>query len=168
VRYYEYHKGYGYLMTAWAEVHKQVVGAFAAGWHAPAPHAWDELMADDLELTQPLLRNGQGRVLWQQEVARLLALLPDLHGEVIGWAGRGDLVFIDIRLTARLGGKPLGFRAVDRLRVDPAGVVRDRQSFFDPAPVALTLARRPAAWWSWWRSGLGPLLGRRRFLKEIP
>jgi hypothetical protein len=156
-------------MTAWPSVHERVVEAFAAGWRRPEPHAWDDLLAEHVELTQPLLRNGRGRALWQQEVARLLAFLPDLRGEVIGWAGRDDIVFIDIRLNATAGGKPLSFRAVDRLRLDSAGTVVSRESFFDPAPVATALMYRPVTWWSWWRSGLGPLLGRRRFLstKEI-
>jgi SnoaL-like protein len=154
-------------MTDWAALHEQVVEAFAAGWREPGPHAWDALLAEDIELTQPLLRAGRGRALWQREVARLLAFLPDLRGEVIGWAGREDLVFITLRLTATLEGNPLAFDVVDRLHVDPAGVVRRRESFFDPTPVAMEVARRPGAWPSWWRSGLGPLLSRRHFLKEI-
>lgn len=151
-------------MTAWPNVHEKVVEAFAAGWRRPDPHAWDDLLAEDVALVQPLLRCGRGRALWQREVARLLAFLPDLRAEVINWAGRDDLVFIELQLSATAGGKPLTFRAVDRLHIDPAGVVVRRESFFDSAPVAMVLAGRPAAWWSWWQSGLGPLLGRRRFL----
>lgn len=152
-------------MTRGAQ-HEQAVEAFVKGWHRPGPHAWDELLAPDIALNQPLLRCGRGRELWQQEIGRLLVFLPDLHGEVLGWAGAEDRVFIHIRLTATLGGKPLSFEAVDLLRLDPSGVVVARDSFFDPMPVAAVLARRPSAWWSWWRSGLGPLLGRRKFFTE--
>lgn len=42
----------------------------------PRPHAWDDLLAADVELVQPLLLGGKGRERWQREVARLLAFLP--------------------------------------------------------------------------------------------
>ncbi|WP_031470517.1 nuclear transport factor 2 family protein [Sciscionella sediminilitoris] len=151
---------------SWAALHEQAVEAFAKGWRRPEPHAWDGLLAPDIELTQPLLRCGRGRQLWQREIARLLAFLPDLHGEVLDWAGAEERLFIQLRLTATLGGKPLSFVAVDRLRLDPNGVAVARESFFDPAPVAAMLARRPSTWLPWWRSGLGPLLGRRKFLSD--
>lgn len=154
-------------MPDWAEIHEQVVEAFATGWRDPDPHAWDQLLADDVALRQPLLQNGRGRALWQQEVGRLLEFLPDARGEVLRWAGRGDAVFIELRVDATLAGRPLSFTAVDRLRIDPAGVVQQRDSFFDPAPVAAVVVRRPSAWWSWWRSGLGPMPARRRFLEEF-
>lgn len=151
-------------MTPWPDIHRRVVEAFAAGWQRPHPHAWDELLAEDVVLGQPLLRSGNGLRLWQQEVDRLLTFLPDIHGEVSSWAGRDDVVFIRIRLSATAGGKPLSFTAVDQLHLDAAGVVVGRESFFDPTPVLTTLLKRPRTWGAWWRSGLGPLLGRRRFL----
>jgi len=45
-----------------------------------------------------------------------------------------------------------------------------RESFFDSVPVAAILLRRPRSWLPWWRSGVGPLLWRRRLLRpvEIP
>ncbi|MFI7671986.1 nuclear transport factor 2 family protein [Nocardia sp. NPDC049526] len=154
-------------MAVWARTHEEVVEAFAAGWRHPDPHAWDELLADDVDLRQPFLRKGHGRDLWQQEAQRLLTFLPDARSEVLGWAGRTDMVFIEIRIDATLAGRPSSFQAIDRLRIDSTGLVLQRDSFFDPGPVALTVVRRPSAWWPWWRSGLGPLLVRRRFLKEL-
>lgn len=143
---------------------ERVVMAFAEGWKTPHPHAWDDLLAVDIALTQPLLRSGVGRALWQDEVARLLSFLPDLTGEVLSWAGRGNVVFIDIVCTATLGGRPLSFRAVDRLTLGPDGRVTHRESFLDPLPVMTAAVTRPGAWLPWWRSGLGPLPGRQRFL----
>jgi hypothetical protein len=133
-------------MSDWPSVHNQVVELFATSWERPHPHAWDDLVAEDAEFVQPLLRSGRGRAIWQDEARRLLALAPDLRGDVVAWAGRDDVVFIDVQLSATVGGKPLTFRSFDKLRISPDGLVLHREAFFDPLPVALTLLRRPAGW----------------------
>lgn len=148
----------------WPATHRTVLEVFAKGWRQPDPHAWDEFLAEDVELVQPLLRDGRGRALWHEEMRRLLTFAPDLRAEVLSWAGHEDVVFIDLRITATVGGAPLSFRAFDRLVIDTSGTVLRRESFFDPAPVAVSLLRRPRTWWPWWRSGVGPFLGRRRIL----
>jgi hypothetical protein len=145
----------------------RAVQLFAAGWRTPEPHAWDDLLASDVELRQPLLRAGRGLSFWHIEMSRLLAFIPDLHGEVLSWAGRGDTLFIELELRGTAGGKPVSLHVVDRLTLaDTATVVR-RDSFFDPMPLAATLARRPRAWLPWWRSGMGPLLWRRKVLRKV-
>lgn len=149
-------------------VHEAVVDAFAAGWAAPHPHAWDDLLHEDVVLRQPLLADGRGRDVWQRELTRLLAFLPDLRGQVLSWAGRQDVVFIDIACSGTAAGRPLEFRAVDRLTITAEGTVIQRDSFFDPLPLAVELARRPTAWMTWWRSGVGPLLARRKLLEKRP
>ncbi len=147
------------------EVHEQVVDAFARGWLDPTPDAWDELLDADVVLNQPFLRCGRGAQLWRDEVARLLAFLPDVRGEVLSWAGRDDVVFIHMRVSGTAGGRELTFTATDRLELDLSrGVVVRRDSYLDPTPVAATLLTRPGAWLPWWRSGVGPVLGRRKFL----
>ena len=150
--------------TGWPHAHRRVLAAFARGWNAPEPHAWDGLMAESIELNQPLLQPGTTRKTWHEEAQRLLTLLPDIRGEVVAWAGHEDLMFIELRLSATLGGKPLNFRAVDKLWLTPTGTVLRRDSFFDSGPLILAMLRRPSAWLPWWRSGLGPFLARRRFI----
>ncbi|GAA3049505.1 hypothetical protein GCM10010464_12190 [Pseudonocardia yunnanensis] len=147
--------------TVPSAVHRQVVGLFAAGWRQPDPHAWDELLADDVDLHQPLMADGVGRVHWQQEFARLQAFLPDLRGEIAGWAASDDTIYVDVHCVATAGGLPLQFRALDRLTVTPDGTVTRRDSFFDPTPLVRALLMRPAAWAAWWRSGVAPFAGRR-------
>src|SRR5439155_21725051 len=110
-------------MSDWPCVHERVVELFAAGWDRPQPHAWDELLAEDAEFVQPLLRSGRGRALWHEEARRLLALAPDLRGDVLAWAGRDDVVFVDVRLTATVGGKPLALRSFDKLWISLDGLV---------------------------------------------
>ncbi|MGI6873780.1 nuclear transport factor 2 family protein [Amycolatopsis sp. 3B14] len=149
-------------MTDWTAVHEKAVAAFAEGWARPHPQAWDALLAEDVELNQPMVPPTRGRQGWGREAERLLGFLPDLRGEVLSWAGREDRLFIELRLSGTLRGKPLAFRAVDELWLTADGRVTRRDSFFDSMPVAMAVAGRPGAWPAWWRSGLGPLIGRRR------
>lgn len=149
-------------MTDWPEVHARVVETFAKGWSNPHPHAWDDFLAEDVELIQPLLADGAGIEHFRAETRRLLALAPDISGEVLSWAAREDVVFIDLRLNATIGGAPISFRTFDQLRISPDGMLLRREAFFDPSPVALALLRRPSSWLPWWRSGIGPLAARRR------
>jgi hypothetical protein len=148
----------------WPSVHGRVLASFAKGWDTPDPYAWDGLMAENIELNQPLLQPGTTRQTWHEEAQRLVTLLPDIHGVVVGWAGHEDLLFIELRLSATLGGKHLEFRAVDKLWLTPNGTVLRRDSFFDSAPLIQAVFRRPSSWLPWWRSGLGPFMARRRFL----
>jgi hypothetical protein len=148
----------------WPAVHRQVVETFAKGWAHPGPGAWDEILGEDVELNQPMLPRTKGREMWQEEGDRLLSLLPDLRGDVLSWAGRDDLLFIELELSATLGGKPFAFRAVDKIWITSSGEIARRDSFFDSGPIAQVMLRRPTAWLPWWRSGLGPFLGRRRFV----
>jgi hypothetical protein len=150
--------------TGWASAHERVLAAFAKGWDTPEPHAWDNLMAENIILNQPLLQPGTTRKTWHDEAQRLVTLLPDIRGEIVSWAGHEDVIFIELRLTATLGRKPLDFRAVDKLWLTPTGTVLRRDSFFDSGPLIQAVLRRPSAWLPWWRSGLGPFLSRRRFL----
>jgi hypothetical protein len=112
------------------------------GDHAPG----DALLAEDAELVQPLLRSGRGAACWQEEARRLLRFAPDLRGDVTAWVGRDDVVFIDVRLSATLGGRPLVVHSFDKLRITPEGRVTSRVAAFDVTPVVLTLLLRPTAW----------------------
>lgn len=145
-------------------VHHRVVDRFAAGWREPHPHAWDELLDEEVELRQPLMPDGVGRAHWQREFARLQALLPDLRGEVLRWAGQDDTVYVGIRCRATVGGQPLQFQAVDRLTITPDGTVTARVSYLDPYPLVRALLTRPRSWGPWWRSGVAPLAVRRALI----
>jgi hypothetical protein len=153
--------------TDWAPIHERVVEQFRTGWDKPDPHAWDGFLGEQMEFVQPMLRRGTGPRLWWEEAARTLALVPDLRADVLAWAGVDDTVFLHLRFSGTLAGKPLTWEAVDLLRVAPDGTAVFRESFFDSVPVAAELVRRPAAWLRWWRSGVGPLFARRRLLRAV-
>jgi len=154
-------------MTNWPMIHEKVVDQFRAGWDRPEPHAWDAFADETMRFVQPMLRDGIGPDVWWEESSRTLALLPDLRADVLNWAGVEETLFIHIRFSATLAGKPLTWEAIDLLRVTPQGAAVFRESFFDSVPVAATLIRRPRAWPRWWRSGVGPLFWRRRLLRPV-
>lgn len=155
-------------MTDWPKVHERVVEKFAKGWAQPHQHAWDDMLHTDVELIQPLLDDVTGRERFGQEVRRLLALAPDISGEVLDWAGQDDVLFIDLRLTGTVGRAPVSFSTLDKLRITPDALVIRREAHFDPTPIALKLLTHPSAWAPWFRSGLAPLTARRRLLPGRP
>ncbi|SNR78792.1 SnoaL-like domain-containing protein [Haloechinothrix alba] len=152
--------------TDWSKVHEQVVETFAGGWADPHVHAWDDLLSEDVELTQPLLADATGLDSYHDEVRRLLTLAPDVRGDVLTWAGRSDVVFIELRITGTAGRARVDFRTFDKLHITRSAVVVRREAFFDPLPVAKALLTHPSSWLPWWHSGIGPLTGRRRFLRR--
>ena len=97
------------------------VAGFAEGWRAPTgPDAFVEhfraLLAPDIRLIQPQLPTVVGHRAFAEEfVAPLFALIPDLHGEVERWAAREDGLYIELTLSGTLAGRPLSWRACDRL-----------------------------------------------------
>ncbi|GAB3984731.1 hypothetical protein GCM10029978_095200 [Actinoallomurus acanthiterrae] len=149
-------------MADWHGVHEKVVAGFAASWDRPEPHAWDDLLAEDVELNQPLLPRMKGRQQWREEAGRLLALLPDLRSDVLSWTGDADILFIEHRLSATVGRVPARIPAVDKIWITDSGKVLRRDAFFDPLSFAQLVLRQPSMWLPWWRSGLEPLAGRRR------
>lgn len=140
------------------------VAAFAEGWQAPHPHAWDDLLADEVTLVQPLLRNRVGRHALAEEYGRLIELIPDLKGEVTRWAADGRAVRISLILTGTLGRSPLHLQVTDQLTLDDDGLISYRRATFNPLPAVALLARQPVMWKHWWSSGVGPVLIRRKFL----
>jgi hypothetical protein len=147
------------------DVVRRFVDAFAEGWRAPHPHAWDDLLADGLVLRQPLLPHRHGKHALAQEYAGLLQLLPDLRGQVTDWTASGNddeaTVAIELELTATLGRRKIVLPLVDVCRLRN-GLLHERTTHLDPTPAIAALLCAPSAWTRWWRSGVGPFAGRRR------
>lgn len=134
----------------------QLAQLFQRGWNAPGPGAWDDLLTEDVELVQPLVPTTRGRRAWDAQISDILELVPDLRGTVQNWSGQGNTMFIELTLAGTLGGKPFSWGLVDVLTLSGERVSR-RVSYFDSAPLALALLRRPRAWRSAARVRLSPL-----------
>jgi hypothetical protein len=86
--------------------------------------------------------------------SRVYALLPDMRGEILAAHEFDEGVYIEVRLTGTLGGRPVSWEACDRFWFRD-GLVAGRTTFLDPLPLFTAIATRPRAWRRWWRSGLG-------------
>jgi ketosteroid isomerase-like protein len=134
--------------------------AFAEAWAHPTPEGLVKLLHPEVRLEAPMMETTVGHDAAIAEFRRLFELLSDVHGDVQRWSARDDVVFIEWTLSATFAGRPLQWRLVDRFLVAD-GLGLERVAYFDPLPLAAAIARNPRGWRRWWRSGLGPPLGRR-------
>ena len=62
-----------------------------------------------------------------------MSVIPDLRYEVEGWASGSGHVMIWGRLYGTVGGGPIEWPLVDRIKLED-GLIRERVAYFDPAP----------------------------------
>jgi hypothetical protein len=95
-------------------------------------------------LIQPIAAPARGPRALQQLFDPLFKAIPDLRGEVKRWGETPDGVFIEITLSGHLGHRPLEWTVVDRIILED-NLIRERRSYFDPAPLLRAVALRPRA-----------------------
>lgn len=136
------------------------VEAFAEGWRAPAgadsfADHFESLLSPDIVLIQPQVPTAVGLHAFRERLARpLFELVPDLHGTVEGWAARGDVIFIQLRLEGTVGERPFTARTCDRVTLRD-GLAIERVAHMDPTPLMRALALSPRAWPRFLRLRLG-------------
>jgi hypothetical protein len=127
------------------------VREFSEGWRAPAgPEQlaahFERVLDPGIRLIQPQLPDLVGYADFRSGfVAPLFALIPDIRGEVERWAARRDTIYIEVTMHGTLGGKPLRFRACDRVTLRDGKAV-ERETYVDPTPLLASAATRPKAW----------------------
>jgi hypothetical protein len=128
----------------------EFVEFFATGWaigaHDPAGffRHFEDRLHPAAVMIQPIAPATKGPGALRELFGPLFAAIPDLDGQVVRWGETDDGVFIELTLSGHLGRKPLELTLVDRIiLVD--GKIRERRSYFDPAPLIKALALRPRA-----------------------
>ena len=121
----------------------EFVKRFESTWASPSAQGLAALDHPDVVLVQPSMRTMRGRAEVERGWGELFAALPDLRGEVLGWSGEDDLVYIELRLRATIARRPFEWTLVDRIRLED-GLVRERISYFDPTPLFLESLKSPA------------------------
>lgn len=119
---------------------------FAEYWRAPTPERLDTLLAERVRLVAPMMPVTQTLADGQRAFAGLFELIPDLTGVVHRWGATREGVLIEFTLSGTAAGKPISWNAIDRLVLDGDGLATERVSYFDSAPIVLTLLRRPRLW----------------------
>ena len=128
----------------------EFVEFFAAGWTIGALDAdgffrhFGPRMHPATELTQPIAPPARGPNALRQLFGPLFKAVPDLTGELNRWGETADGVFIELTLRGHLGGRTVEWTVVDRIILQD-GLIRERQSYFDPAPLLKAVALRPRA-----------------------
>jgi hypothetical protein len=141
---------------------------FTEGWRAPAgADAFAEhfrpWLEPDVRLIQPQMPVLVGYEAFREGFVRpMFELIDGLHGEVLGWATRGDVIYIEVALRGSLGGRPAELRSCDciTLRGERAA---ERLAYADPLPLIQGAALNPRAWPALARFQLRQLRNRRRF-----
>jgi SnoaL-like domain len=124
----------------------EFVERFQAYWRAPTPNGLEAVLAPRTRLVAPLTATTQTREEGIRAFAALFELVEEMSAEVHRWGATEDGVLIEFTVTGKAGGKPISWHAVDRFVVGADGLATERVSYFDSAPLALTLARRPRSW----------------------
>ena len=128
----------------------EFVEFFATGWKLGASDAagffrhFGPRMHPDTVLIQPIAPPARGLHALRDLFGPLFTAVPDLRGELQRWGETVDGVFIELTLSGHLGSKPLEWTVVDRIILED-GLIRERRSYFDPAPLLKAVALRPRA-----------------------
>jgi hypothetical protein len=125
---------------------EEFVAKFADFWSDPSPQRLPELLHPDVVLVQPLAARTVGIEAAQADFHRFLCCLPGLRGHVDRWCADGDLLFIEFRLHAPIGGSVAEWPNVNRLVLRDGKAV-ERVSYFNPLAILPTLLRHPSVWW---------------------
>jgi ketosteroid isomerase-like protein len=129
---------------------KEFVEFFAAGWELGARDAegffrhFRPRMHPETALIQPIAPPARGPGALRELFGPLFKAIPDLTGTLRRWGQTDDGVFIELTLRGHLGGRPVEWTVVDRIILED-GKIRERRSYFDPAPPLRAVALRPRA-----------------------
>jgi ketosteroid isomerase-like protein len=128
----------------------EFVEFFTTGWKLGARDAegffrhFGPRMHPDTVLIQPIASPARGPGALRELFGPLFKAMPDLDGELKRWGETADGVFIELTLRGHLGRKPVEWTVVDRIILED-GLIRERRSYFDPAPLLGAVALRPRA-----------------------
>jgi SnoaL-like domain len=129
---------------------KEFVEFFAAGWKFGARDSeaffrhFGPRMHPNTVLIQPIAGPARGPGALRQLFEPLFTAIPDLVGDLKRWGETADGAFIELTLHGQLGGRPVEWTVVDRIILED-GLIRERQSYFNPAPLLKAIALRPRA-----------------------
>jgi len=140
------------------ETAAEFVEGFRRYWSAPSLDGLSALLAPDVTLVQPLAPRIRGLDEVRRQFGAIFAWLPDLRAEVDRWSSAGNVVFIEFRLRATIGGRPFEWPVIDRFLLRDDGLAVERVTYFDPLPLLAAAARRPSGWRQLWRSGAATAL----------
>ncbi|MEM7437599.1 MAG: nuclear transport factor 2 family protein [Myxococcota bacterium] len=123
------------------------VARFEELWANPRGHAdhFGDLLSPEIRLIAPMTPTTTDRVSGMRALQNVFNAAPDLRADVLNWSEAGDVLFIEMRFTATIGGREVSWRNVDRFRF-VEGVAVERVAYFDPSVLQRSLLRNPRGW----------------------
>jgi hypothetical protein len=121
------------------------VERFAAAWADPSPERLNGLLHPDVRPVQPMEGEVRGHAGTTAMWRRTFGLIPDLRGDVEGWAERDGFLVVSIRLHGTLGRRRVEWISSDHITLE-GGLVRERVAYFDPLPLVGAVLRSPSVW----------------------
>jgi ketosteroid isomerase-like protein len=123
----------------------------AAAWAQLFSEAWAEgdyerllaALAPDVRVLYPPMPEATDREGLRQFFERAYTLMPDLRFQRVGWAARGDAVYVEWAATATIGDQPLSWEGADRFTFGDDGKIVEARAYYDPR--ALLAALQAAA-----------------------
>lgn len=119
---------------------------FADFWAAPSPERLDTVLAPQVRLVTPMAPTTHTLEEGKRVFADLFELIPDLTADAHRHGATADGVLIEFTLSGNTGGGAISWHSVDRFVIGEDGLATERVSYFDSAPIALMIARRPRVW----------------------
>ncbi len=129
-----------------AERAADFVRRFEEFWRAPLEGDLGTVLAERTHLVAPMARTVESLAEGKQAFAELFEAMPGMTATVHRWGATADGVLIEFTLSGTAGGRPISWDVVDRFVLGKDGLATERVTYFDSAPVALQIARRPRAW----------------------
>jgi hypothetical protein len=128
----------------------QMALAFQEAWADPTPESLIKLLHRETVLYQPHLPpiRGIGNAL--REFQLFLEWLPRFRGEVHGFVGEHNVLFIEWTMLFPLGRKDLRVRAIDRITLRD-GLIHVRAVYFNTLPLVKQIMRTPGGWPGYWK-----------------
>ena len=128
------------------------VERFRTIWNEPLEHLdhFLDFLSPDIRLVAPIVGSTVGRDAGYKAFRDAFDVLPDLRGEVTGWAFGGDTLFIEMDFIATIAGRRAVWHNVDRFTF-VGGVAVERHAFFDPLPLLAKFLRTPSGWLQLWK-----------------
>ncbi|MEM7138489.1 MAG: nuclear transport factor 2 family protein [Myxococcota bacterium] len=125
----------------------EFVARFAELWANPRAHAdpFGELLSPEVRLIAPMTPTTRDRVSGMRALQNVFNAAPDLRADVLNWSLAVDVLFIEMRFAATIGGRKVSWHNVDRFRF-AEGVAVERIAYFDPSVLQRALLRNPRGW----------------------
>lgn len=109
-----------------------VADHFAAIWSAPKPGGAQSRLASDVVGYWPGGAVVRGVDAYNDQLRKVIALMPDVRLEVLEYAENEDLVFIRWASSGTSASEAFRIEGVDRLKIDGEKIIENRV-FFDTA-----------------------------------